>query len=319
MLQATGGDEGRPKLQLVNLMIAMVFPEVSKALKLEIFDRESMLFFAEVVRKAVAHRRETRTKRGDMIDLVLEALEASEKEPREVEDDQFEKDAQIDSSEYKIERDEIELLLISNAIILFFAGFDTSSSALSMTLAFLSLHPDVQEKLYQEICDARDAQGATAVLDYQVVQALPYLDMVFNETLRFYFTATLERVCSKDYLLPGTSFVVPEGALVQIPSSALHHDARYYPDPDNFNPDENFSEESRAKRSPYAFLSFGQGPRNCMGMRFALLMAKKCLVEIVTNFRLSPGPNMPKEFIMSAATFNGMPKGGVWCKVEKRE
>ena len=301
----------------VKILISMILPEVSKFLKLELFDAEAMTFFARVVREAVAHRRETRQKRGDMIDLVLEALEASEKDPKEVEDDQFEKDAQIKSSEYKIQKDEIELLLTANAVVLFFAGFDTSSSAISMCLAYLAKNPDVQEKLFQEINDERESRGTDA-LDYQLVLSLPYLDKVFNETLRFYFSATLERVCCKDYPLPGTNFVVPEGAIVQIPSSALHRDDRYYPDPNNYNPDENFSEEAKASRTPYSFLSFGQGPRNCIGMRFALLMAKMCLVEVVSNFRLSPGPSMPKEFVMSAANFNGMPKGGIWCKVEKR-
>ncbi len=153
----------------------------------------------------------------------------------------------------------------------------------------------------------------------KVVMALPYLEMVFMETLRFYFTGTIERVCTKDYKLPGTDFVVPEGMLIQVPSSALHRDPKYYPDPNNFNPDENFSPEAKSKRSSYSFLSFGQGPRNCIGMRFALLLAKMCLVKILLNFKIAPGPKMPKDFIMSAASFNGMPVGGVWCKVEKRE
>ncbi len=80
---------------------------------------------------------------------------------------QFEKDAEIDSGDYKVQKDEIELLLIANAVVLFFAGFDTSSSSLSMALAYLATNPDVQEKLYQEINDAIQANGKKDI-DYQV-------------------------------------------------------------------------------------------------------------------------------------------------------
>jgi cytochrome P450 len=47
-------------------------------------------------------------------------------------------------------------------------------------------------------------------------------------------------------------------------------DEKYFSNPEKFDP-ENFSPEKKAERSPYTFLAFGQGPRNCIGMRFALL------------------------------------------------
>ncbi len=115
----------------------------------------------------------------------------------------------------------------------------------------------------------------------------------------------------------GTSFVVPKGMLVQIPGSGHHMDKKYYPDPHNYNPDENFSAEAKAARSPYSFLAFGQGPRNCIGMRFAQLMAKMCLARLVTNFEFTPGPKMP-ELSSDNMTMTGMPKGGVWFKAKRR-
>ncbi len=315
VLRATGGDKGNKK-QMINAMVAMFLPDVAKYLKLSLFDEESMKFLANVVKSTVAHRRKENIRRGDLIDIVLEALAASEEDVKETEDDQFEKDASV-HSEYKIPKDEIETLLVANAIILFFAGFDTTSTAVGVTLGYLAKLPDIQEKLFQEINDAMEENG-TRNLDYETVQKLPYLDQVFYETLRYYFTGNIERVCTKDYKLPGTEFVVPKGMLIQIPSSALHREDKYYPDPDNFNPEVNFSPEAKANRSPYAFMSFGQGPRNCIGMRFALLMAKMCLAKVVGSFKLKEGPSMPKEFILSAATFSGLPIGGIWCEVEKR-
>ena len=50
-------------------------------------------------------------------------------------------------------------------------------------------------------------------------------------------------------------------------------DEKYFNNPEKFDPD-NFSPEKKAERNPYAFLAFGQGPRNCIGMRFALLQVQ---------------------------------------------
>ncbi len=322
VMQATGGEKGRPRLMFNGLMYLLV-PKLAKALGLSVVDDDAMTFFADVVRKAIDHRQKTKQKRGDLIDLVLEALENAENigmatgKEEENGKDQFEKDAEVRpaQSNVKMSKAENELMMVSNAIVLFFAGFDTTSSGTTMILAFLAKHPDVQEKLFQELNDARDKSEGNK-LDYYDVLKLPYLDKVFNETLRYYFSASLERVCTRDYKLPGTDFVIPKDMIVQIPSRDIHRDKRYYPDPDNFNPDENFSAEACASRSPYAVLGFGQGPRNCIGMRFAHLMVKMCVARILLSYVLLPGDKMPEKFDMSIT--NGLPKGGVWFKVKRR-
>ena len=72
--------------------------------------------------------------------------------------------------------------------------------------------------------------------------------------------------------------------LVQFPTHAYMRDPQYFPNPDEFNP-ENFSPKNKASRSPYAYLSFGQGPRNCVGMRFALLNIKVAFARLLLNYR----------------------------------
>jgi cytochrome P450 len=95
-------------------------------------------------------------------------------------------------------------------------------------------------------------------------------------------------------------------------------DSAYFSDPHTFNP-ENFTEENKKNRHPYAFLSFGHGPRNCIGMRFALLQVKTAIVRTVTEFKIVPSSKTVKELVPDPLSPNGGPIGGVWVKTERRK
>jgi cytochrome P450 family 6 len=74
----------------------------------------------------------------------------------------------------------------------------------------------------------------------------------------------LRRECAKSNKLRGTDLTVEKGIQIQIPVYALHHDPKYYPDPERFDP-ERFSEEEKRKRPQFSYLPFGEGPRICIG------------------------------------------------------
>lgn len=76
--------------------------------------------------------------------------------------------------------------------------------------------------------------------------------------------ATTPRVCTQAYKVPGTNLVLEPGTLVQIPVQPIQRDPDYYPDPEKFDP-ERFSPENKAKRTQFTFLTFGEGPRSCIG------------------------------------------------------
>lgn len=206
--------------------------------------------------------------------------------------------------------------LASQAFIFFLAGFETSSTTLSFCLYELAVNPDIQTKLREEIDATLGKMGGQ--ITYDGVQSMKYLGQVIDETLRKHPPASnITRIVTQPYTIPDTSAKLEKGIRVVIPVYAIHHDPRYYPEPGRFDP-ERFSDEAKSSRPHFTYLPFGEGPRNCIGMRFGLLQTKIGLTVLLSNFEFSvcemtkqPLELDPKSFITSA-------KGGIWLKISER-
>ena len=74
-----------------------------------------------------------------------------------------------------------------------------------------------------------------------------------------------------------------------------------------FNP-LNFTKDARQSRRPYTFLAFGQGPRACIGMRFAMLELKVAMIEILKKYTILPINKNPETFKMDPENEMGYPK-----------
>jgi cytochrome P450 family 6 len=74
------------------------------------------------------------------------------------------------------------------------------------------------------------------------------------------------RKASSDYKVPNSSHVIPKDSMVWIPTVGFHYDEKYWKNPNLFDP-ERFTQEEIAKRPTNAYIPFGDGPRNCIGMR----------------------------------------------------
>ncbi|NWI07563.1 CP3AD protein, partial [Tichodroma muraria] len=169
--------------------------------------------------------------------------------------------------------------VLAQAFIFIFAGYEPTSSSLGYLAYELAMHPDVQEKVIQEIDTVLSNK---APLTYDAVMKLEYLDMTVNETLRMYpLGGRIERTCKKDVEINGVT--IPKGVVVTIPPYILHRDPEYWPNPDEFRP-ERFRKENKESIDPYTYLPFGAGPRNCIGMRFALLTLKVAIASLLQHF-----------------------------------
>ena len=135
---------------------------------------------------------------------------------------------------------DLELALISNALGLFFAGFDTSSLTLAIVTYTFITNPAIQERARQEIFDVvGDSKKITA--DH--LKDLKYLENVINEALRFHrIISNLQRLCTKDYRVPDTDFTIIKGTPVNVEFSAFEKDCFFRAsecDPDNFETENN--------------------------------------------------------------------------------
>lgn len=81
----------------------------------------------------------------------------------------------------------------------------------------------------------------------------------------------LNRVCTKNFVVPGTNYTIPEGMRILISPPGIHHDEKYFPNHDKFDP-YRFTKENLEKRPAYVHLGFGEGPRNCIGKIFQLMI-----------------------------------------------
>ncbi|KAM8953714.1 cytochrome P450 3A9-like [Pelodytes ibericus] len=183
--------------------------------------------------------------------------------------------------------------IMAQSLIFILAGYETTSVTLSYLFYNLAIHPDVQQKLQEEI-DTFLPDKATPT--YDILMQMEYLDMVIQETLRMYPPAgRIERVAKHNFEINGV--LIPKGTVTMIPAYALHMNPEVWPEPEEFRP-ERFTKENRANKNPYNFLPFGEGPRNCIGMRFALLSVKLATTALLQNFQFQPCKDtlIPMEF-----------------------
>ena len=275
-------------------------------------------FLMHVIDAGFKQRKESNTKRNDLLDMMIEAVEGNLDHAEDDDihaSDQYEKDAKIIGNVKKknLSYDDV----VSTAILLLAAGYDTTGTTLAWIMYDLAMNPGCQETLYEEIKDACDDVNN---ISYESLQTLPYLDAVIRESLRRHPPiAVLERVCTKDYQVSGSNVILRKGDLVRVSNIGICFDPNIYPNPLEYNP-EHFSKENSSKRNPYSFMTFSLGPRNCMGMRFSMYEMKICISGLLSKFKLMPCEKTTQyeDLQYDVTSIFGRSKGGLWIKCETR-
>ncbi|XP_030645785.1 cytochrome P450 3A27 isoform X3 [Chanos chanos] len=251
-------------------LIMILFPFAAKILgKLgfSFFSKTTLDFFYTFLRKTKDQRHNNTNGRVDFLQLMIQG---------QIPDDKAE-----ETSGDRTAKGLTDHEILSQSFTFILGGYETTSTTLTFLMYNLATNPDALRKLVEEI---DMAFPNNAPVTYEKLMDLEYLDMVMNESQRLFPTAPrTERVCKKTVEVNGVT--IPKDTLVGIPTYVLHRDPQQWTSPEEFRP-ERFSKENKGDINPYAFLPFGLGPRNCIGMRFALMVMKLAVVKLLQNFQL---------------------------------
>ncbi|KAK2818353.1 hypothetical protein Q7C36_022286 [Tachysurus vachellii] len=272
------------KFDLLNpLLLAVAFfpfiKPVLEKLEMSIFPAPVTDFFYTSLQKIKSeHEAQDHKKRVDFMQLMIDS-QKSEKE-------------HLNMNETNKGLNDHEIL--SQSMVFIFAGYETSNKTLSFLFYNLARNPETMKKLQEEIDDTFPNK---AEVDYDTVTNMDYLDAVLSESLRLYpVIFRLHRVCKKTVEIKGLT--IPKDTVVSVPTFVLHRDPEYWTEPDTFKP-ERFTQENKESIEQSMYMPFGLGPRNCIGMRFALVIIKLAVVEILQRFDVSLSEEMkvPLELI----------------------
>ena len=181
-----------------------------------------------------------------------------------------------------------ERQLRDEALTLLLAGHETTANALSWTLLLLASHPEAWERVRAEARARLDSRAA-APEDYD---SLPYTLRVLTESMRLFPPAwVVARQALHPLELGG--FGIPAHQPILASQWVVHRDARWYDQPERFDPD-RWLPERAAARPRYAYFPFGAGGRKCIGEGFAWMEAVLVLATLAArwHFRLVPGQSI---------------------------
>ncbi len=171
------------------------------------------------------------------------------------------------------------------AITLFLAGHETTSNALTWTWYLLSQHPDAERRLHTEIDEALSGRAPTA----EDLTRLPFLEQVLSESMRLYPPAwAIGRRALADHEAGG--YTIPSGSVLIVSPWLLHHDRRWFPHPERFDPD-RWTPDELAGRPRHSFIPFGGGPRMCIGEGFVRMEARLLIATIAQRWRFEHVPD----------------------------
>ncbi|KAH8321364.1 hypothetical protein KR074_003022, partial [Drosophila pseudoananassae] len=291
----------KPRNSLLVHFLILNNKALAQKLRLKIVRDDVTEFFMSAVKNTVEYRLKNNIKRNDFMDQLIQ-LRAEDQEAAK-------KGQGIDLSHgLTLEQ------MAAQAFVFFVAGFETSSSTMSFCLYELALHQDIQDRVRAEI---ETVLGKSDEINYDAISEMTYLEQVIAETLRKHpILPHVGREANQDYKVPNTDIVIEKGTSALIPIQCIHHDPEIYPNPEEFDPS-RFDPEAVKSRHPMAYLPFGEGPRNCIGLRFGKLQSKIGLIFLLRRFRFSPSKRTEIPLIFGTRNFTLNTKYGLHLKVEK--
>lgn len=253
--------------------------------------RRELAVLDRVVKKLIAARMSPEGDTGsDLLGMLLSAhlhTEGSEQEqPLSVEEI----------------RDEVMTLLL--------AGHETTANALSFAFMLLTQHRDIADKLYAETISVLGNRAPT----FEDLPQLRYAKQVAEEAMRLYppVWAIGRRAIAQDVI---DGHTVAPGTHILMSQFLVQRDARFFADPLRFDP-ERFAPDQASKRHHGAYFPFAAGPRQCIGMGFAIMELQLVLSALIQKVEITV---LAPEQIELEPLITLRPKHGMRAQVRFRQ
>ncbi|KAG8228712.1 hypothetical protein J437_LFUL009394 [Ladona fulva] len=287
---------------------------------------ESYVFFRNFVQEIMKKREEAIDKGegsgyGDFIhQLVLLKKRGIKREEIKNDDEDEENEfLKSDANETDVSWANVDLDdLAAQAMLFFSAGFETTSSLLSFAMFELSSSKNgkqIQRRVAEEVDKVIKEDGG--MITYDGLKRMHLLDRVLNETLRLHPPAgTISRFTVEDYQIPGTSLKIDKNIPIFISISAIQRDEKFFPRPEQFDPDRFLQKD---QWNHFTYMPFGEGPRLCIGQRFAMMQARLGLAALISKFEFDLcTKKTPVPLKYNKKAFILAPQSGVWLKTKLR-
>uniref|UniRef100_A0A1I8NYI9 Cytochrome P450 n=1 Tax=Stomoxys calcitrans TaxID=35570 RepID=A0A1I8NYI9_STOCA len=273
------------------------FPRLSRLLGMRIIPEDVHEFFMATIKDTVKYREMNNIQRNDFLNILIELKNNSEDKSG--------------LGGMTIEE------LAAQVFVFFLAGFETSATTMAYALYELAQNQDLQQRLRDEVNEAFEQHQGSAAIPYETIMSLTFMDQVLAETLRKYpLVPVLFRQALNDYAVPGNpKYVIKKGIPIFIPVLGIQHDVEFYANPQEFDPD-RFLPDLVKQRDPMEWLPFGDGPRNCIGMRFAKMQSRLGLACAIRNFRFTvcPKTEIPLSYAVKPLVL--LPGNPIYLNVE---
>jgi cytochrome P450 len=192
--------------------------------------------------------------------------------------------------------------LRDEAMTLFLAGHETTALTLAWTWSLLATNPQAEERLVAELRQVLGGRLPT-VEDWP---RLKYTEMVIQESMRvrppvYMFGREALQACTLG------DYRVPRGTTLLMSQWVMHHDRRYFDQPEEFRP-ERWADGLAQRIPKFAYFPFGGGPRQCIGNTFAMMETVLVLATLAQRFRFTLAPGAQVEPI---PTFTLRPRYGI--------
>ncbi|KAK1117077.1 hypothetical protein K0M31_017000 [Melipona bicolor] len=285
-------------VQTLRFLAVKHLPWLCRLLGIKAFKQEIVDFFKDLVASTIKVRDENGIVRPDMIQLMMETR--GKLGPG--------KELTIDD-------------MTAQAFVFFFGGFESTSTLMCFAAYEIGINDQIQKRLQDEIDQV--LEDCDDEVTYDAINGMKYLEAVILESLRMYPSIVgSDRVCAKPFELPprvpgAKPYVLQRDDTVWIPICCIQCDPQYYPEPKKFNPD-RFYDDPKQMSNSLSFLSFGLGPRMCIGNRFALLEAKVLLFHIFAKCDLVPCAKSSVPLKLLSTGFAVVPENGFWLKIQPR-